>query len=152
MGKKLLFQEEGFSIIEVIIALSILAVGLFGLLGMIGTNLRAMETGKRQSAASNFAAERLEVIKAIPYTTIETTGTDGNVTRTCVGATPTFTCTPDPSVLPINNVSYSWSWQVNYIDLDGGPVTVDIKRIFMTVSWTDINGQHSLTYDVLRKN
>lgn len=151
MEKRRFLHEEGFSLIEVLISLTILAVGLFGLLGMVGTNLRALETGKRQSAASNFAAERIEVIKAIPYSNIQSTGTDGNVTRTCTGADPDFTCIPNPSVGVIDNVSYSWIWQVIYIDLDGYPDSDDIKRINMTVSWTDINGSHSLTYTVLRK-
>lgn len=165
-------DNRGFTLIEVLVALSILAVALFGLLSMVGSTLRATESGKRQTQAVHLASEKLEMIKAIPYNNIQQSGDgtqsgDQAVIRSCAGASPTFTCTPsgangtdsDPTV-NIGNMLYTWQWVVTYIDLDGDGVleeaneiadSGDIKKIDMTVTWTDLLGLHNTTLTVLRK-
>lgn len=169
-------REGGFTLIEVLVAMMILAVALMSLLSMIGTTMRAVELGKRQTQAVNLAVEKLEMLKSIPYRNLQADGPsctcasgcgDCSVQRDCDGSSPSFTCRPngpdgsdsDPFVT-IGNATYKWTWNVTYIDLDDDGVLVeangiadarDLKRIDLKVEWADLMGPHDLTLTVLRK-
>lgn len=154
-------DNRGFTLLEVLVALTILAVALLGLLSMVGGTMRAMDSGKRQTQAINLVSEKLEMLKAVPFANIQNiSGSAGGLTWACSGADPVFTCTPSPATVTIDSLTYSWSWTVTYIDLDGDGETVnddglfdqsDIKRVDITVTWTDLLGDHSTTLTVLRE-
>lgn len=57
--------ERGFTLVEVLIAMSVLAVGLLAVLTGMGTGLDAIEIGRQQSTAVFFAEERIEAAKAL---------------------------------------------------------------------------------------
>jgi type IV pilus modification protein PilV len=161
--------DKGFTMLEVLIAMTILAVALMALASLATTNMKATETGRRQTQALNIAMEKMEVLKAIPYTNIQATSTaplsqDGNVERNCSktsGASlpPVFRCNPTGSPTTIDNMSFTWYWDVTYVDLDGDVVYYstepiidpsDIKRVDLTVDWTDVFGAHTTTLTLLR--
>lgn len=67
-GKLKLFREQkGFTLLEVLIAVSILAVIGTGLLTALDTNSRATRTLDEQVVATNLAADYVEAIKGSPY-------------------------------------------------------------------------------------
>lgn len=150
-------DDKGFSLIEVLIAVTVVSVAILGLLSIVGSTMKAVEVGKRQTQAVNLAAGRLEMLKAVPAKNIQSTGTDGAVARTCNGASPTFTCIPTTPVITIGNADYTWWWKVTYVDLDGDSNYEedgaadgrDIKRIDVSVSWTDLVGSHETTLAIL---
>lgn len=162
-------DERGFTLIEVLVSLSILSVALFGLLSMIGSTSKAIEVGKRQTQALNLASEKLELLKSVPYVNINISGNgtqagDDQILRTCVGPAPSYECTPttdNPATL--GSASYTWKWYVTFLDLDNDGVLVpdptdfpdgadrrDIKKIDVEVGWTDSRGDHTLTLSTLR--
>jgi prepilin-type N-terminal cleavage/methylation domain-containing protein len=158
---------NGFTMLEVLIAMSILAVALIALATLATTNLKATESAKRLTQGLNIAMEKMEVLKAIPYPNIQSTSTtplseDGNLERTCIkdsDTPPTFTCTPTSSSIPLDDMPFTWKWTVTYVDLDndgvfysGDPVIDpdDIKRVDLAVDWTDIFGVHTTKLTALR--
>lgn len=162
-------KEKGFTLIEVLIAIAILAIAITALAGLAGSTIKSTDAGKRRTQALNLAAEKLEALKSIRYPDIQTTDTDpaklptdGNISRTCSplsGAPPTAICTPTVNKVTIDNMQFTWSWTVMYVDLnnDGsyGPLpiiaTTDMKRIDLTVTWTDLFGFHKINIPTLRK-
>jgi type IV pilus modification protein PilV len=156
-------KEKGFTLIEVLIAITILAIAITALAGLAGSSMKSTDTGKRRTQAVNLAMESLESLKAVPYYNIQSTGNDGGVTRTCsalTGTPPTATCVPSPGAVTIGNMQFSWTWKVTYVDLNNNgayysvaPIieTTDMKRIDITVTWTDLFGSHTITIPTLRK-
>ena len=57
-------NRDGFTIIEVIIAVLLLSVGLLGLASTAGTVTRMIGQGQRFTTASLLASERFEIIRA----------------------------------------------------------------------------------------
>jgi len=166
MGKADMSKEKGFTLIEVLIAIAILAIAITALAGLAGSTLKSTDTGRRRTQAVNLAAETLEKLKSVGYYNIgcpasSATFSDGGVSRTCSAATgtpPTCTCTTTP--VTIEGLQFNLSWKVTYVDLnnDGAyysapPMisTTDMKRIDLTVTWTDLFGPHTITIPTLRK-
>ncbi len=110
-----LARDDGFTLIEVLVAISIAAVGFLGLAATHIASVRATGVGRNMSIATNIAAERLETMRRLPYDEI-TTGSPTSVLR---GHT-TFTSTATVA--------------------DAGTTA---KRVTMGVSWNDQFGTHA---------
>lgn len=157
-------RERGFTLLEVMIALSILSVGLIALASLATSNIKSTNMARRTTQALNIATEKIETLKAIPASSLQHTGTNGGVTRTCSGAVPSFTCTPSPATVTVEgNMDFLWTWNVTYLDLDGDglftklgaadPTQIDsgdVKKVDVIVEWRDLYGQHSLILSSIR--
>ena len=60
-------REDGFSLIEVLIAIVILTVGLLSLAQMMVLSTKANTLSGRMTSCSGIAKERLERLKAVPF-------------------------------------------------------------------------------------
>ncbi|MBI5560737.1 MAG: hypothetical protein HY883_05625 [Deltaproteobacteria bacterium] len=148
--------------LEVLISLAILSIALIALATLASQSMKATESGKRLTQSLNIANEKLETLKAIPYTNIQSGGTDGNISRLCTGAAgtpPVFTCTPTSSTATRENMIFTWKWTVTYMDLDAdgqyysiAPIIDgdDIKKVEVKVDWTDLFGPHTTALKTLR--
>jgi len=116
---------KGFSLIEVVIALFILAICLLALAGLMVTTTRNSSFGGHMTEASTFAQDKLEQLRVSPWTGI-ITGTD-TVTTTTPGA-------------PGSGIVYTRNWTVTP-NGDGNQRWVSI-----TLNWTDPtkNSNHSI--------
>ena len=110
-------NERGFTLIEVVIALTILLVVMVGLVTMTGKTTNIAATGDRQEAAVQLASDRIDQVRADPdYTNYETAyGT----TETSFPTLPGFS----RATLVVRTVSS----------------TQDFKRITVTVSGPGVN-------------
>ena len=61
-----MFREKGFTLIEVLIGLIILAIGILAVAGMQITSITGSSFSKNLSRASVIAQERLEFLKGLP--------------------------------------------------------------------------------------
>jgi len=103
-------KSEGFTIIEVLIAIIILSVALLALAGLMTTTTKNNSWGAHMTEAATFAQDRLEELRATPWTMI-TTGSD-----TRHGAT---------------GIVYTRSWEVV-------PNTTDtLRTVAITLNWND---------------
>lgn len=109
---------RGFTLIEVLVAVSIFSIAVLGLAIGATTVMRANQTGLNTTIATNLAQDKLEELKAKTAANIVS---GGPVTTTSGG------------------VTFSRSWTVT----SNSPVT-GVKRIDVTVTWTDYTS-HTLT-------
>ncbi|MGH7676200.1 MAG: type IV pilus modification PilV family protein, partial [Gemmatimonadales bacterium] len=56
-------REQGFTVVEVMVAILIFTVALLGLAGTGGSVTRMVARGQRSAAAATFAAQRLEQLR-----------------------------------------------------------------------------------------
>jgi type II secretion system protein I len=113
----------GFTLIEVLVAMSIFAIAVLGLAVGSTTVMRANQTSLYTTIATNLAQDRLEELKSRTAANINTTGSPENN-------------------IPVSGVpvqfTRSWTVTANCNSVTG------LTCIDVTVSWTDYTS-HTLT-------
>jgi prepilin-type N-terminal cleavage/methylation domain-containing protein len=66
-----LHGEDGFTLVELLVALSILSIAFFALAAAASTGLRVVAEGRQREAATEIANGRLEHLRNIPYANAE---------------------------------------------------------------------------------
>ncbi len=117
--RRRLSREDGVSLVEMLVAIFILSVALFALLGGLITSARSLADQRSRSAATRVASEHLEELRAQGFDALRASASPVTVTRTLDGRTYTITTTlqeedADPATA-------------------GGPT---VMRVTATVSWT----------------
>ena len=117
----------GFTLIEVLVAMSIFAIAVLGLAVGATSVMRANQTGLHSTMATNWAQDKLEELKA--------------KTVAALPVCPSYTTSGcyDTQTSSGSAVSFSRSWQI----LQNQPVT-GVNRIDVKVDWTDYI-THTLT-------
>jgi prepilin-type N-terminal cleavage/methylation domain-containing protein len=109
-------RSKGFSLIEVIIALFILAIALLALAGLMISTTKNNSFGGHMTEAATFAQDKLEQLRAAPWTSI-VAGAD--------------TVKAEIPGVPGTGIIYARSWTVAYNpNLDQAWVTI-------TINWND---------------
>ena len=109
---KLFLKSDGFSLIEILIALVILSISLLALAGLMATTTRNTSFGGHITEAATFAQDRLEELRVTPWANI-LTGTD---TRTgSTGIIYTRNCNVVQSGnLKTVTITISWNDRINH--------------------------------------
>ena len=107
----------GFTVVEVLIAMTIFSIAILGLAAGTASVMRANQTSYHNSIAANLAQDKLEELKSRTAANI----TPGNDTQ------------------PIDNVTFTRDWTVT----TDAPVP-GVTRIDVTMTWNDYTN-HSLT-------
>jgi type IV pilus assembly protein PilV len=122
MGRRRAKGRAGFTLLEVIIAMSILAVGLLAIASAQLWAITRTGQSRHQTEALNLASQKMEEFHHLPMTSpLLVNGAD---------AAP---IDPDPNDLDITTFQRSWGVQNNT------PVA-GLMTITVTVFWTDQNG------------
>ena len=66
--KKALKKQDGFTLIEVLVALTIFAVGLLAIAALQTSAIRMNSTGNRVTEISTLGIDRMEYLMSLPYT------------------------------------------------------------------------------------
>ena len=111
-----LTRSKGFSLIEVMIALVILAVALLALAGLMITTTKNTSFGGHMTEAATFAQDKLEQLRASPWTGI------------IAGADTVTTAMPGA---PGTGITYARSWTV------AANPNGDQRWVTITMNWTD---------------
>jgi type IV pilus assembly protein PilV len=114
--------ERGLTLLEVMIALVILAIGLLALSGMQITTIHANGSGFKSTTAVSLADQGLQKLKNHPY----------------ADAALTIATHNDP-IVTVNGVAFTPSYSVQ-----ADPVVGDVKLVTYTVTWID-GGTHSVS-------
>jgi len=110
-----LTRSKGFSLIEVMIALVILAVALLGLAGLMVTTTKNNSFGGHITEAATFAQDKLEQLRATPFGMIalNTTQTDNPVGSTGITYTRSWVAVPNipppGNTLDVITITVSWA-------------------------------------------
>ena len=87
-------RSKGFSLVEVMIALLILAIALLALAGLMVTTTRNSSFGGHMTEASTFAQDKLEQLRVSPWAGVAT-GNDTTLGSTGITYTRNWTVTPN---------------------------------------------------------
>jgi len=144
-------HEAGFSLVEVLVAMSIFMVGVAGVATLAGSAIKSTSSSKELSQAINIAQDKLEALQSVPFASIQNTDTltaRTELRRTCTGPTgttskPVYTCAASSNITLSNKV-FTWGYTVSLLKiaaLAGAPnpnVTNSIlKRIDVNVTYVD---------------
>src|SRR3972149_11467778 len=117
---KVVTNQKGFTLLELLIALVILAIGLLGLAGLHIAAIKGNVSGFKISAASAFAQQRIEELKALDPTS----------------AALTAGVHPDNCLIPADCTIQGILYNRSYTIQDNTPVT-GTSTILLTVTWVE---------------
>ncbi|MBW2580876.1 MAG: prepilin-type N-terminal cleavage/methylation domain-containing protein [Deltaproteobacteria bacterium] len=118
-------EQNGFTLLEVIIALFIFSIGLLAVASMQMTSIKGNYFSGTLTEATNWAADQMETLMSLPYA-------DGNL----VDVPEDYTVDPDD--LP-DECIYTIKWNVA-----DDATTNNTKTIKITVYWKDRGSQRTL--------
>lgn len=110
--------SAGFTLIEVLVAMSIFSIAVLGLAIGATTVMRANQTSLYSTIATNQAQDKLEELKS--------------KTVAALPSCPSYTTVGCSDTQTSSGVSFNRSWEI----LVGQPVT-GVNQIDVKVSWTD---------------
>ena len=115
--------SDGFTLIEIMITLVILSIGLLSLAGLQVSAIKGNANSKRMTTAVSIAEKKIEQIKNIPYTDIQSESAQ-QFTVERVNFTQQVTVTANNPVQNIKKIDITVSWK-------GGPksYTVPLSTI-----------------------
>jgi type IV pilus modification protein PilV len=120
-------RPRGFTIIEALVALAVVAFGLMAVAGMQAMLARNVDVAKQRAEATRLAQERVEALRA--YTTIADVAGQTSW-DSLAGGTDTST----------TNATFTRSWTI------AGAASEPMRRISVNVAWADRNGDaHNVT-------
>jgi type IV pilus assembly protein PilV len=135
MNKK---SQKGFSLIEVLIAMTILVIGILAVGGMQTTAVKNNAISRRITEASALAASQLEFLTTLPYNDplLNDRNGDGTTGLDKTDAQADFNLTQG---------QYSISWNVA---LDS-PIS-NTKNIRVIVTWTDGGKSRRVSFNCIK--
>jgi len=122
--QKLKNDQSGYTLIEILIAITIFAIGMLAVANMQILGIKGNATARVVTGASAWASDRIERIISLPYDHADL----------APGGHPAIT--PDPQG------RYTLSWQVT----ENTPIN-NVKMIAVTIAWQDRGSNRSLTYN-----
>lgn len=128
MGNDLkIINNEGFSLLELLVSITILAIGLLGIAGLQGTTIKKNVSAMRNTEATALIEDKIEAYRNTPYANIS----EGTVVETGLGSANVF-----------NRTS---------IVQDNTPIPGSTKTITVQVSWSDPDS-HRLSFQTVVSN
>lgn len=82
-------QEYGFTLIEAVVAISVVVVGLLGIFQVLGSSILTNQEARNRSLATHFAEKQLEVVRNTSFASLVSVGetTDPELTALSSDAT-----------------------------------------------------------------
>lgn len=152
-------KNNGFSLIEVMVALVILAIGILGISSLQGTLIQNSSNANQRSVAVSIAQKKIDDLKsyallnsATAWTaeTIPASGLAYTHIANNAGGAPAGSSELDAGTIPLGNTTYTLSWAVqDYLHTTAlaapiastpGSGFADMKLVTVTVSWPDEAG------------
>lgn len=113
-GRTRVKRQSGFTLVELLVALTVLMIGVAGILGMHLTSMRAAAYSRHATEAAVLGEDRMEELRTLPTAAL-TAGTD----------------TVNPQGLADVDGYYTRAWSVTW----GGGGT--LATLTVTVSWLE---------------
>jgi len=116
-------NNKGFSLLELIIAIAVLAVGLVGVLQIFPIGLRASQTAGMMTKASFLAQNKIEDVKLAGFDAI----------------------TELPPKIPLSgrDGDFEWAIKIDEIAPEGVEASEDMRKITVTLTWPERNTTRS---------
>jgi prepilin-type N-terminal cleavage/methylation domain-containing protein len=131
-------NESGYSMVEVLVAIMILAVAIIPMVGMFDAGLRASMVGSNYDQARMLANERLEKVRALPYNKTSPAGVNDSAVEIYHPGSP----------VTGSSGAFSYTVTTTYWKENGGSVVQDssdntivkpMMQVVVLVSWAGGN-------------
>jgi len=123
-------NEDGFSLLEVIVALSIMAVGFVTVLQLFSGSIRSVNMSEQYLKATNLAKSKMNLLEINNYKTTKFEGT-------CAG-----------------EENYNWDLEVSpYLTtLNSVENNIQLSEVLLRVLWSDANQHRNIELRTLKLN
>ncbi len=101
-------QPKGFTLVEILVAISILAVALLGLISVTVMTMKGNTFSKTMTAATTLANDKIEELKRVGYAGLAS-GSD--TTASLYARTWTIAQNAPAAGMKTVSVTVQWSWQ-----------------------------------------
>jgi Flp pilus assembly pilin Flp len=127
--RRVLNDESGYSLVEVIVSIMLLSIAIIPMVGMFDAGLRAAMTGSNYDKARALANTKLEEAKSLPYDTVETSFPGGTP-----APNPTVTSSSQSSGAP---AGFTYTVTKRYISKELADSSTDegLIKVTVTASW-----------------
>jgi prepilin-type N-terminal cleavage/methylation domain-containing protein len=126
-------KEKGFTLLEVIVAISILTFGILAVASMQAASIRGNSFSSSVTEGTTWAGDQVERLTALPWDDPLLQDTDGD---TAAGLNDTgFDNDPDTQN-DADQQAIEGKYTINWNVADNTPIT-NTKTINVTVTWTD---------------
>lgn len=153
--------QDGFTIIELMVASSVMMVAIVAMLWTTLAGFRGIATARRRQTASGLANQAMEQIRALPFDTVKhglgnadlSATTDTRITKTGSGSSAVYTYggeqiphADNPTTVPLvphqaavvkNNLTYTVSAYLTYYQ---NVTTSNTFRATVIVTWPSLTG------------
>jgi prepilin-type N-terminal cleavage/methylation domain-containing protein len=89
-------SEEGFGLVELLIAMTILAIGIGATLAVFSSSIISLRHASRAGTALTLAERQLEAYRAMPYVCVPRGGSIARPPAPACSAAPAYSGFPDP--------------------------------------------------------
>ena len=116
-------NKQGFSLLELIIAIAVLAIGLVGILQIFPIGLKASQRAGMMTKASFLAQNKIEDVKLAGFDAI----------------------TELPPKIPLSGKDgdFEWAVKIDNISLEGVESSDDMRKVTATLTWPEGNTTRS---------
>ncbi|MFQ5737019.1 MAG: prepilin-type N-terminal cleavage/methylation domain-containing protein [Thermodesulfobacteriota bacterium] len=128
-------REEGFTLVEVLIAIVLVSVALISLAGLLTSTMINTNLGKNTTVAANLAQQKIESLKMMGAVDFDT------VTDSASGSDPITAVNPD-MVEDYGAIAGYPNFRREVYITDGS-APVNSKDVAVRVVWADSIGTHS---------
>ncbi len=135
-----LTNEPGFSLIELLVAASLLTVGIISILSVLASSSNTATISRVRAVANNLAAEKIESARVYSYANITQAYLQTNLGTTVTRGGYVFT------------LSYNVSYVDDPANGTGAGFTNDYKKVSITVSWLRPKPADSILVETLINN
>src|SRR5581483_9965462 len=99
-------EEGGFTLTELVIGLTVLAIVAFSLTGLFTSLVHSAVIDKEKAVASTLATNQMEYLKSLPYDSLAVQG----------GSIYSSTYIPASTTQTLNGVKYTINTSISYVD------------------------------------
>lgn len=156
MIRKLTSSECGYSLVEVMVAIVLLSIAIIPMVGMFDAGLRAALVGGNYDKGRALANERLEEIKALPFSSPDPEPASNTANSVEEIYRPLNAASPSGSVVTGTEGIFAYEVRTNYASLTDTSIVPDplgkaLIQVQVTVRW-DGNKSYTATGIVAQKS
>jgi prepilin-type N-terminal cleavage/methylation domain-containing protein len=133
--------EEGFSLLELVVALTLFAIMSTGVFATISSGLNLARNNKNRSVAANLVAQQMDAFRAMDFATLLTQQGNRTQPTQTVGGIP-FTINTSVNPQPINSSNTP-------CDAHGAVANNLVFRVDAAVSWPAMRGVPAVTANTI---
>jgi type IV pilus assembly protein PilV len=125
-------KTEGFTLIELVVAILVFALGIMGIMKMHSATVQSNNYSMQLTEAVNIGETQLEILRGLDFTTSTMSVGAHNTTTARSRGIPynvSYTVTNPGTSTPTRNVALSVTWQEKNLN----------HRIDMNVRWDEFN-------------